>query len=397
MAVTVRVTGVDFSTATLVTLRLSSVDLATIQQIQAWDGSQWVTVPADPTRAEGSSEGTGVASGVAHFPGSSDVYGTSEGTGVAGGMPTASGSLAITGHGVLSEAGGEGGTGIGRGSLAIGGRSTLRVTGTPINGTPGHGSITVTPQPGNWPPRMLIDLAGFLGATAIVTRNDPSGPVPVRSGNPVTLSSGGAVLYDVEAKFNQSVTYTVTAGNIKVTSDPVMLQVDQSWLTHLGIPSLSMPVTVAEGGIATRTRTTNVGVFQPIGRPTPVTRTDGVRHAPAYNLTVYTHGMDEERQLLELLADASTVLFQLANPGRARSRYEYIAVGDVTEDDLTEGYQDEPYIAWTLPCTVTDAPSGLLQSQRTWADVLAEFSTWQDVTDTYATWRDVITDNRIGT
>jgi hypothetical protein len=177
-----------------------------------------------------------------------------------------------------------------------------------------------------------------------------------------------------------------------ITSDPVTLNVAAPWLIHPGIPDLSQPLHIVSVG--DETTTTTQSVQYALGRRNPVVQTDGVRHAPTFDLTVATSGSRDRDALDALLGGASVLLLQITYPDTQESDYKWVSVGDVTRSRLIQFY-GEPRRMWSLPCTETDAPSGLLQAQRTWADVVAEFPTWQDVINTYATWADVITDNRL--
>lgn len=271
------------------------------------------------------------------------------------------------------------------------GDGTLTIAGDP---PPGAG-LTATPQPAASPPSVRLDITGVPAATVTVYRVDALGNrTPVRSADPATLTGGAWVGFDYEAPFGALVSYVADdgAGNL-YTAGPVELDVQTPWLIHPGIASLSMSITVAKVG--DRTRTVNRGVHQPLGRATPIPITDGVRHAPTFDLTVRTTGVTEEDALLNLLADAETLLLQINYSGVDRVIYDWVSIGDVGDSYLVD-WLGSQWDVWTLPCTVTDAPAGELQTQRTWAQLVAEFDTWADVVAAYASWRDVVTDTRIG-
>jgi hypothetical protein len=119
-----------------------------------------------------------------------------------------------------------------------------------------------------------------------------------------------------------------------------------------------------------------------IGRENPVVNSDGIRHAPTFDLTVKTTTFEAYQGMLSLLHDGSPLLLQVAYPFTDVTEYWWVAVADATEQRRTRDLGDMRRV-WTLPCTVTDPPSGLLLAQRTWSDALAEFDSWQDVVDTY--------------
>ena len=388
----VRIAGVSFASGqSTAVIRVADIAFASPATQLVWDGTQWVPIPPP-----------GVALSVAR--GRSSVTGTTSSTSTAASVASGrsqvtgtlafSGTLALAGGGVLQPSGAQTGPQDFVGNLNLTGAGALTLTGSALVGPPGAGSLTVIPDPTNRPPRVLLELTGALGTQVTINRVDAAGTrTPVRLANPATLNGGSAVVYDYECPFLQTVRYEAITSGPTITSDPIVLNVAQSWLIHPGIPSLSMPIKAKPP--QTRTRSARQGVFEVIGRTTPLTRTDSPRRAPTFNLVVKTFGQDEAQALETLLADNSVLLLQIANPGRTRTDYWWASIGDVTEDDITDGYPEDPYEWWTLPITVTDAPSGLLQAQRTWRDVLGEFSTWRDLLNAYATWRDVITDNRV--
>lgn len=269
-------------------------------------------------------------------------------------------------------------------STVVVGNALIRSTdsGTPPSGA----AITATVDLANSPPRIALSVSGFTGdSTVTIVRVDASGnQYPVRTGNPATLASGTWVGYDYEAAFGQPVTYLATGGNTATTalSSVVTLNVTTPWLIHPGIPALSQPLDCAPLG--DRTRATNQGVFTPLGRADAVTISDGVRRSPTYNLTVYTHSLDEEAGLLDLLADSSVLLLQMAYPNIARTLYEWVAIGDVGESSVN-GWFGGPDVAWTLPCTVSAAPTGLLQAQWTLGGINAAYATLGAINAAYAT------------
>jgi hypothetical protein len=123
-----------------------------------------------------------------------------------------------------------------------------------------------------------------------------------------------------------------------------------------------------------------------------VARSDGQRKARVFDLSVRTLTAADEDALDTLIDDDSVLLLQVATAGIYRSSYYWVSVGDVTQAPLI-GHMDGRWV-WTLPCTEAARPAGLLQSQRTWADVVAENATWADVVSKYATWRDLILDQQ---
>lgn len=370
-------------------IRLADVAAYSPSQVFTWDGTEWVL--AQPP---------GIALSIGG--GRSSVSGTTTVTG--SGTPSAgkgrsqvsatvalSGTLALAGGGSFQPSGGTSGPANFVGTLNLTGGGSLTLAGSALQGPPGDGSLTVIPDPTNTPPRVLLELTGALGTTATIVRVDSAGnQTPVRLADPEPLDAGTAVVYDYEAPYNTPVTYVAETTAFTITSDPVTLVVSQPWLVHPGVPDLSMPILVAQVG--DRTRDTNQGVHRPLGRADAIVITDGQRWSPTFNLTIGVSTVDEERALEALLDDTSPLLLQIVYPGSRRTMYEWVSVGTVTESDLLPYFPGE-YQTWTLPCTVTSAPSGMLQAQRTLGDVSAEFATLGDIAAAYATMRDIITDN----
>jgi hypothetical protein len=255
--------------------------------------------------------------------------------------------------------------------------------------------IVATTDTVNTPARVVLQVAGIpVGSTSVtIVRVDQAGnQSPVRTANPGTLSGGSWVGYDYEAPYGQQVTYLATPdSSAAVTSAAVTLDVRTPWLLHPGVPALSMPITVESRG--DRTRATNTGVHQILGRATPITISDGKRKAPTFEIVVRTGSLTEEAALMALLDDTSTLLLQIRYPNITRTTYKWVSIGDVTTADVVQGFYGSQYLRWTLPCTETVQPSGLLQAQWTWADVLANYPTWNDVKTGYATWSGVILNN----
>lgn len=240
-------------------------------------------------------------------------------------------------------------------------------------------------------PRIALTIGGMVGTSVTIVRTDPAGnTAPVRSANPAMLSGGAWVGWDYEAPFQVPVTYTATSDSgDKVTTPPQTLAVATPWLIHPGIPDLSRPVTIADLG--DETGPSSSGAHYVLGRPNPIVIGGGARRGATFNLVLRTYTQYEAESLTALLADDSVLLLQVAYPFTALTDYRWVAVGDAVKHRVSRDY-DDPGALWTLPCTVTDPPIGLLRPQWTWADVIANYPTWADVEANFATWQDVIMD-----
>lgn len=255
------------------------------------------------------------------------------------------------------------------------------------------GALTVTPDPGNTPPRMLVQLEYTGASSATIVRTDPDGTqTPVRLAEPATLDGSGIwVGYDYESWFGAATTYTATTTTGTATSPSVTLPVTDIWLRHPGVPSLSQKVDFQGEGDPVRAVTQ--AVLQPLGRANPVVISDGQRKAKQGTLTLRTKSDAEHTALLALVDDVTPLLLDVP-PGKgfgADLAHQYLAIGDLTQQRLRPDYYPHPWRIWTAPYIVVGRPAGGIQAQRTWATVLAENATWQSVMSRYATWTAVLT------
>lgn len=264
-------------------------------------------------------------------------------------------------------------------------------------------TFTATPQPLNDPPRIMLSVT-YTGGTGIPTsitvsrRNADGTTYLVRSANPAAMTGGVWVGYDYESPFAQAGVYTVTPNTTigaLTASVPKLREfgIVTPWLIHPGVPALSMPITVAQPG-PVPVSDINQGVFQVLGRQNPVIRTDGVRRAPTFTLTVKTQSWDEEDALKAILADASTLLVQITYPEWERGDYYWVSVSTVTPARAVDFYGNT-VTNWALTCTATGAPFGLLQAEWTYAGLLAAYPSYASVLSSFATYTDVQINNPI--
>lgn len=253
-------------------------------------------------------------------------------------------------------------------------------------------TVTVTPtvQVDNHPPRVRLDVTASAGETeATVTRLDPDGrtrTVRTTDGNPLTISAGLGLVYDYEAPFGSPVSYS-TLESPSTVADAVTVDVDEVWLIHIGVPDLSMPITVASFG--SRTRRVVQSVFRPLGGEFPVVHTDGARKAPDSVLDVRTETESERASLEAVTWDAGVLLLNVPAGLGWGVPTCYIAVGDMEESRLYD-YAAEPRRYVSLPYQVVDRPEGGTQAERTYADVVADYSTYADVMTAYSTYFDLL-------
>lgn len=257
-------------------------------------------------------------------------------------------------------------------------------------------NVVATLEAGNLPPRVRLDVTSVGGGNlqATPTRLDADGrTVQVRTpdGNPLALTVSGSdrvgLLYDYEASFQTVVQYG-TAESAGVSS-PLLVDVGQTWLIHVGIPTLSQPVQFAPGSFVQEAQPVSRGVFYPLGRTTPVVITDGARKAVQSSMTVITETLDELAGMRALLANASTLLLNVPAGLGTGVGTDYIAVGDVTFQRFTDTVIDS-YRLVQMPYTVVARPAGGSQSQRTYGNVLNAFATYGDVMAAYTSYADLL-------
>src|SRR5438270_938447 len=113
-------------------------------------------------------------------------------------------------------------------------------------------TVAATVDTVNVPARVQLNVTdtgspAFVSTT--ITRLNPDGstsPVRTSDGNPSPLSGGAALLYDYEAPYGQSVTYSSLETPANVSAS-VTVPASQVWLIHPGTPALSMPVRLGKG------------------------------------------------------------------------------------------------------------------------------------------------------
>lgn len=298
-----------------------------------------------------------------------------------------SSTLALSGTGFLTFTGPNNGASF----LALSGLGTLTLVGFGSNST--NPSIAGFPEPGNLPPRVLLQASNITGPSGQVLRYGPDGQsTPVRSGDPAPLNSGAWIGYDYEAPFNVPVYYVFQPadGSAAQVSPPVTLRVSRPWLIHPGVPELSVQVTVKL--LDDETINSSGGLHSVLERRTPIPVTDGVRKAPSFPMLVKSKTKAERDDLDQLFLDTAPLLLQVVYPDQTdESVYQWIYVDTITRARRDGAAFGDPVRIWTLQCYEVDRPLGGIRAQRTWADVMAECPTWADVLARYKTWRGVLT------
>lgn len=260
-------------------------------------------------------------------------------------------------------------------------------------GDDGLPKIVTSPDPGNNPPRMLLQIlhAGTATSGQILRYGPDNQPVPVRQGDPATLSSGAWVGYDYEVPYNQPARYEfVPSTGSRLVSDTTQLNVTQAWLVHPGVPSLSCPVTVKL--LDDETMRGSGGLHDVLGSEYPVPVTGLRRKAPAFQMLLRTATKAERDGLDQLFYDEAPLLLQAVYPNQTdESEYRWIWAGDISRGRVAPQVYANGSRVWTLPCTEVARPLGGIRAQRTRATLMLECATRADTMAKYKTRRGALT------
>jgi len=259
-------------------------------------------------------------------------------------------------------------------------------------------TITVAPtvDTANSPPRVRLDVTSSASETsARVMRLDPDGvqrPVRTGDGNPLQLSVTGAtgtgLVYDYEVPYGAKVTYSTLESPGTVSAQVTVPEV-RPWLIHPGVPARSMPVTFAADSFKEVTYGVSRGVFQPMGRRFPVVQTDGQRKAATGSFIVQTATLTELAALQALVDDAGTLFLNVPTAAALGVPTGYVAIGDVKQVRLTD-VGSNPIRNVVCDFMVVDQPVGGSQAQRTYADLLANYTTYAALQAAYPSYAAVL-------
>jgi hypothetical protein len=379
------------STGSLAHVRVADVVAVAPAATYVWDGTSWV-LSAPPGTGLSAARATSAGSGGTSLAPSNPSAATATSDG-SGSTAARTGTLALTGSGSFLPSGATLGPTDKSGEIDFTGGGTLGLVGNAAQGPAGLGSVSVFAHPEASPPYIEVDLTGFLGTMAELTRIDQAGNrVPVRLANPASLDGGSWFGQDYEAPYGVPCTYECVASLTQV-SDPVTLDVETPWLIHPGVPTLSQPLILT--AVPQRSFESNQGVHNVMGASKPVVVTDGARRAATYDLAARTETESAALGLEALLLDTQVLLLQIRYAESHRTFYEWVAVGTVTTSSLTDFFGDD-LLNWQLSITVTNSPDDANQGARTLAALAAEFSTLHEIAINYATLADIIADNLIG-
>lgn len=192
-------------------------------------------------------------------------------------------------------------------------------------------------------------------------------------------------VYDYEAPYGAPVSFS-TRESPTVVSAEVTVPADGVWLTHVGVPALSMPISVASFG--SRTRAVQRGVYRPMGRKFPVVHTDGQRKAPEGTIELNTFTLPEMAAFESLTEDGAVLLLNVPADLGWGVPTAFVSLGDIEENRLIE-YAGEPRRVMVLPYLVVDAPTGGTTAARS-LDSLLVYPTLNEVAAAYPTLNDLL-------
>lgn len=198
----------------------------------------------------------------------------------------------------------------------------------------------------------------------------------------------GGITYAWTGTAGASISTAISAPPVTDTpTDTATVDVTDVWLIHPGVPDLSVKLNLRP--LPERVRTVNRGIFTPYGRALPIVVTDGRRKAAQTALATRTDTLEELAALQALTTDTAVLLLQIPATLGLGVTSEYISLGDLTESPVTNVSADQKRLI-SGPYLVTSRPVGGSQSQRTYADLMAECATYQAVLDLYDTYLDVL-------
>ncbi|HEU5026596.1 MAG TPA: hypothetical protein VFV01_16895 [Spirillospora sp.] len=257
-------------------------------------------------------------------------------------------------------------------------------------GSGGGGPLVATPEPAHSPPRVRLDFTDTSATVTslTITRQDASGrtyTVRTSDGGPLQVSGGVATLWDYEAPYGQTITYTTDSGGTASTQ----LDVPRSWLIHPGVPSRSCPLVFGQGSFGAVTRSIVQGSFTVLGRSTPVITTGGARVAGASQFVLMTETIADADALDLLFSDGSPLFLNVPPSLSYDVAPMYIAVGDVAfgRPSSVAMHKDRSI---TVPYQTVARPGGGTRAAVTWDVVASQYATWADLAATGLTWAELV-------
>lgn len=202
----------------------------------------------------------------------------------------------------------------------------------------------------------------------------------------------GSLIYDWAGTPDGSTSTERAFGSGATTDTPTAtatVAVSDVWLIHPGVPDLSMLLDDVKSP-DDMTRSVDRGIFTPYGREMPIIVTDGKRKAVQSQLVFRVRTLEQIAAFNALTSDAATLLLNVPESLGWGQGADYISLGDLVESREVPEDGSDPWRNLGGPYMVTSRPIGGSQSQRTYADLLAECATYQAVMDLYDSYLDVL-------
>lgn len=208
---------------------------------------------------------------------------------------------------------------------------------------------------------------------------------------------------DVEMPWNTALQYvavvTTASGTATYTSATVTVAPPTPWAIHPTIPSRSVQLDSGDFSalgvvsIGAETQAANSTSHPILGSPYPVITTSGSRNSTTGQLVLATV-TSEERVAVNLLVDDQTpILICFPTDWGWDWDNGYYAIGDVNRDRFAQ-YGPEHRRVFTLPYTRVLSPAGDVQSDWSYAQMLANFTSYDALNNAFADYPSLTANDR---
>jgi hypothetical protein len=253
-------------------------------------------------------------------------------------------------------------------------------------------TLTATYDPVLSRVRLDADLLGASATYAVIDRTTNNGITytTVRGGSEVEVTSQEiSGLDDYEFPANIPVTYRIRSYDVSdalqtTQTTSITATLTSPWLKFIARPYLNREITLMGAGPIERS--TRTGVFEVIGRSTPVAVTD-LHSSRRVTISVKTETEAQARDLDLALSNGLPVY--LHTPEGFFVPTMYAVVGDYGQEAVVPV---TPFTTrrFNIPLIETAAPAAdVVGSAGTWAILQSSYATWDQVIDDFATWNDV--------
>lgn len=233
-----------------------------------------------------------------------------------------------------------------------------------VNPAPVPSAITVTPEAGQIRINVTTSASSPSSDVVEIQRSLDGGTTWAKMrtfGSPyIVPSASHAIAVDAETPNGTNVRYRARAGHnysgsyafsTFITSATTSWSDPSWWVKHPMLPELNMRVLVRSQ--ATYTRTARQGVHQPLGNPTPIVVTDGVRSLPSGEMTFRLDSATVQDAFDAVLDADAPILVQAPPSMNWPDRWLRFS------DQTRERVQDQlarPHVFDTLPWQEVESP-----------------------------------------